>query len=252
MSTEEDGTVPGRVPLAALASFREYRMYLGPEFWLITYKDADFIRIMRRSQHGNGFCLLCCEVLWELLTGQRTAIRERWALSEALYKADGKELSLKAAAASRKIIEFWSSSGRKGKPSQSQKTPATAKRSPLTIAVITRELIRLIRTEGFTGRAAQPGDQVFQFDINLIVHWQDLNVSLDDFSGQVLSKAVAFLIHRADIGIVLVTDHLPAPTHGSVTAWCNESYDGITLRGVLDYDIISDQYYVKWDMRFFR
>lgn len=106
-SDSQDLPEPGRVPLAALASFREYRMYLGPEFWLITYKDADFIRIMRRSQHGNGFCLLTCEVLWELLTGQRTAIRERWALSEALYRAEGKELSLKAAAQSRKIIEFW-------------------------------------------------------------------------------------------------------------------------------------------------
>lgn len=105
---EEEGEAkPGRVPLAALAHFREYRCYLGPEFWLITYRDADFIRIMRRSSHGNGFCLLTMEVLWELLTGQRTAIRERWAMAEGLYKTDGKELSLRAATQARKIIEFW-------------------------------------------------------------------------------------------------------------------------------------------------
>lgn len=106
MSTERRETRAYH-PFQGLAQFREYRMYIGPEFWLITYKDADFIRVMRRSQHGAGFCLLVMEVLWELLTGQRTAIRERWALSEAYYQAKGKELSLQAAAQSRKILEFW-------------------------------------------------------------------------------------------------------------------------------------------------
>jgi hypothetical protein len=104
---DDNSQDPQPIKLQGLAQFREYRMYLTPDYWLITYREADFIRVMRRSSHGNGFCLLCMEVIWELLTGQRTAIRERWALSEALYRADGKELSLKAAAQARRVIEFW-------------------------------------------------------------------------------------------------------------------------------------------------
>lgn len=89
-----------------LTHYYDYRLYCTPEFWLITYKDQDFIRIMRNTTHKPGFALLCLEVFYSLLRGVRTEVRDRWALWHRGYEADAKELGLECRTAEGQVIEF--------------------------------------------------------------------------------------------------------------------------------------------------
>lgn len=106
MSTDEKNEMHGR-GLSQLAHFNHYRCYLTPEYWLITYKDADFIRLMRRTEHKAGFALILLELIWDLCRGKRTALRERWAVHSELAQSDAKKLLLQQRAADRQVIEFW-------------------------------------------------------------------------------------------------------------------------------------------------
>jgi hypothetical protein len=92
-------------PLQVFQLFQEYRVYLTPDFWLITYRDADLVKVFRNTQHKQGFLLLTVEVLFELLRGKRTALREKWALWEQGYEEDSQRLGLECRAADRRVIE---------------------------------------------------------------------------------------------------------------------------------------------------
>lgn len=89
-----------------LRHYYGYRLYCTPEFWLITYHDKDFVRIMRNTTHKAGFQLLCLEIFFSLLRGVRTDIRDKWAIHARGYEADAKELGLECRAAAGQVVEF--------------------------------------------------------------------------------------------------------------------------------------------------
>jgi len=90
-----------------LRGYREYRAYLTPDYWLITYRDRDLIRVMRGTKHPPGFVLLVLHLIWGLLVGYRTDLRDHWALEAQFYNDEAKILDLKAKAQVEKVIEFW-------------------------------------------------------------------------------------------------------------------------------------------------
>lgn len=92
--------------LNQVSFYWHYRLYCTPEYWLITYRDADFVRIMRNTTHKPGFALLTLEILFSLLTGVRSDIRDRWAIYAKGYEADAKELGLEARAGVGQVVEF--------------------------------------------------------------------------------------------------------------------------------------------------
>lgn len=86
--------------------FSGYRVYLTREAWIITYKDFDLIRVMRNVEHHPGFLLLVVEVIFMLLIGKRTDIRERWALYPDQYQEDAKICDLQMRATRNGVAEF--------------------------------------------------------------------------------------------------------------------------------------------------
>lgn len=100
-----EDTQPTAQALNSFKLFQEYRVYLTQDFWLITYRDADLVKIFRNTQHKQGFLLLMAEVFFELLRGRRTAVREKWALWSDGYEADAELLGLECRAADRRVIE---------------------------------------------------------------------------------------------------------------------------------------------------
>lgn len=88
-----------------------YRCYITTEYYLITYNDSDFIKIMRSGgltgdYHSEGFLLLVLEILFDLCIGRQTNIRDRWAIWKQQYEAESKDLLLGLFRSRYKVIEF--------------------------------------------------------------------------------------------------------------------------------------------------
>lgn len=86
--------------------FGGYRVYLTREAWIITYQDIDLIRVMRNAEHQPGFLLLLVELVFMLLIGKRTDLRERWALYEGQYQGDAQICDLTMRATRNGVAEF--------------------------------------------------------------------------------------------------------------------------------------------------
>lgn len=86
--------------------FGGYRVYLTREAWVITYQDFDLIRVMRNTEHQPGFLLLLVEIIFMLLIGKRTDVRERWALYQNQYQGDAKICDLTMRATRNGVAEF--------------------------------------------------------------------------------------------------------------------------------------------------
>lgn len=104
--TETKAETTGSMPLQVFKLFRDYRCYITPEYYLITYQDADLVRVFRIPGHRPGFLLLIVDILFENLRGRRTALRERWALWNQDYDRDAEKLGLQCRAAERQVLEF--------------------------------------------------------------------------------------------------------------------------------------------------
>ena len=89
-----------------------YRVYLTPEFWTITYNDEDFIRI-RRKRVSEGFAFLLVEILMGLLLGKRTDLRDLWTLYKGRYDEAIHELSNHVRASADRVIELEYSTERR-------------------------------------------------------------------------------------------------------------------------------------------
>lgn len=96
----------GQMPTQAFQLFRDYRAYITPEYFLITYQDQDLVRVFRNTSHRPGFLLLIMDIMFESLRGRRTALRERWALWNQDYDADAERLGLECRLADRQVLEF--------------------------------------------------------------------------------------------------------------------------------------------------
>ncbi len=103
----------GGLGYQGLTMFRDYRCYITPEYYLITYQDADLIRVFRTGhQHRPGFLRLLVELLWYALNGTRTELRDKWALWNQDYDVEAEMLDLKCRAADRQVLEFWFEKGK--------------------------------------------------------------------------------------------------------------------------------------------
>lgn len=104
--TEADNNTMRNSAFQAFSLADGYRCYITPEFWLITYRDQDLIKIMRNTEARPGFVLLIVEFIFMALWGKRTELRERWALYESQYAADAHELDMGCKAARNRVMEF--------------------------------------------------------------------------------------------------------------------------------------------------
>jgi hypothetical protein len=86
--------------------FAGYRVYLTREAWIITYQDIDLVRVMRGTEHQPGFLLLLVELVFMLLIGKRSDLRERWALYHDQYQQDAKMCDLSMRATRNGVAEF--------------------------------------------------------------------------------------------------------------------------------------------------
>lgn len=94
--------------------FGGYRVYLTSHAWIITYMDRDFITINRLKEHSPGFILMLVELLFGMLKGVRTELRETWAVFSESYDQNAETLSFEVRAARDNVLEVHVDPKRKG------------------------------------------------------------------------------------------------------------------------------------------
>lgn len=102
--TEQKNTV--RLPVQASKTYGGYRCYITREAWVITYQDADLIRVFRDTAHRPGFVLLLVKLIMLMLVGRRTELRDKWAIDQGMHEAEAHEMDMAARAARPEVLEF--------------------------------------------------------------------------------------------------------------------------------------------------
>lgn len=105
MTTQHDKTEPGKLPLQTFGMARGYRIYFTAEAWVITYNDVDFVRINRIADHKPGFIYICAELIFMLLWGKRTELRDRYAIDKRA-EDEAHELDMRLKASHESVLEI--------------------------------------------------------------------------------------------------------------------------------------------------
>lgn len=97
----------GKLGSQSFGLYGGYRLYVEPDAYVVTYRDADFMRVYRRHHdHESGFVLLFVKLAFLLLTGKRTDLRDKWATSAAEHTHDEHNLNVALLATHGSVLEF--------------------------------------------------------------------------------------------------------------------------------------------------
>jgi hypothetical protein len=128
-----------------------------------------------------------------------------------------------------------------------RRTAVGKKKVRLTCGMLTREFVRLLVLHApFRAHSSTPLPRE-QLHVEFFVAYATFDLSLDDFSRVFLRPSAAMLAGSLERkGMVLSTEALPLPPG----AWGSavETFDGVTVRGVILYDIARDAHLLRFDV----
>lgn len=97
----------GKLGDQSFGMYAGYRVYVTAEAYVVTYKDAEFLRVYRtHHDHESGFVLLFVKLVFFLLTGKRTELRDKWAVSAMAHTQDEHDLNVALLATHGSVLEF--------------------------------------------------------------------------------------------------------------------------------------------------
>lgn len=117
---------------------------------------------------------------------------------------------------------------------------------PISVEMATREFLRLLALQGYRGVPLELTDHYEQHQIEVAYDCLARMLSIDEFSEKIISPAVNAIFLSSKIGLLLVSN--PLPDVSAAGYYCaNESFAGIAVRGIMRYDLITDQIQLRWE-----